>query len=165
MKDLIFYFKCRAGHYTLPIDDYVKPNGTRLTRHSSDQNVLIPKCRTKLSQFSYFIRIANLRNTLPESTCTLTSLNQCKSHVLQRYHLPFAGFHPRGTKPAYWDAKITLGQDQQMACIILNGNSLCLSCPSAKFASQYAGFVPREWKPAKGLFCCFSWNTICCKMQ
>ena len=22
---------------------------------------------------------------------------------------------------------------------------------SATFASQYAGFVPREWKPAKGL--------------
>ena len=25
VKDVIFYFKCRAGHYTLPIDDYVKP--------------------------------------------------------------------------------------------------------------------------------------------
>ena len=25
VKDLIFYFKCRAGHYTLPTDDYVKP--------------------------------------------------------------------------------------------------------------------------------------------
>ena len=36
VKDLIFYFKCRAGHYTLPIADYVKPKGTRLTRHSSD---------------------------------------------------------------------------------------------------------------------------------
>ena len=52
VKDLIFYFKCRAGHYTLPIDDYVKPKGTRLTRHSSDQDVLILKCRTKLFQFS-----------------------------------------------------------------------------------------------------------------
>ena len=37
VKDLIFYFKCRAGHYTLPIADYVKPKGTRLTRHSSDR--------------------------------------------------------------------------------------------------------------------------------
>ena len=53
VKDLIFYFKCRAGHYTLPIADYVKPKGTRLTRHSSDQDVLIPKCCTKLCQFSY----------------------------------------------------------------------------------------------------------------
>ena len=58
VKDLIFYFKCRAGHYTLPIADYVKPKGTRLIRHSSDQHVLIPKSRTKLFQFSYFNRIA-----------------------------------------------------------------------------------------------------------
>ena len=58
VKDLMFHFKRRAGHYTLPIDDYVKPKGTRLTRHSSDQDVLIAKCRTKLFQFSYFNRIA-----------------------------------------------------------------------------------------------------------
>ena len=49
------------SHYTVPIADYVKPKGTRLTRHSSDQDVLIPKCRTKLFQFSYFNRIAGIR--------------------------------------------------------------------------------------------------------
>ena len=65
VRDLIFYFKCRAGHYTLPIADYVKPKGTRLTRHSSNQDALIPKCRTKLFQFSYCNRIAKLWNTLP----------------------------------------------------------------------------------------------------
>ena len=75
VKDLIFYFKCRAGHYTLPIADYVKPKGTCLTRHSSDQEVLILKYRTKLFQFSYFNRIAKLWNTLPVSTRTLSSLN------------------------------------------------------------------------------------------
>ena len=58
MKDLIFYCICRADHFTLPMDDFVKPKGTRLTRHSFDQDVLIPKCRIKLFQFSYFIRIA-----------------------------------------------------------------------------------------------------------
>ena len=42
-----------------------------------------------------------------------------------------------------------MGQDQQKACIILNGNLICLSRLSATFASEYAGFVPREWKPAK----------------
>ena len=30
--------------------------------------------------------------------------------------------------------------------------AFCLSCPSATFAHQYSGFVPREWLPAKGLF-------------
>ena len=29
--------------------------------------------------------------------------------------------------------------------------AFCLSCPSATFAHQYGGFVPREWLPAKGL--------------
>ena len=90
MKDLIFYFtECRAGQYTLPIADYVKPKGTHLTRHSSDQGVLIPKCRTKPFPFSYFKRIAKLWNTLPVSTRILTSLNQFKSHLLQRYSAAF----------------------------------------------------------------------------
>ena len=88
-KDLLFYFKCRAGHYTLPIDDYFKPKGIGLTRQSSVQDVLIPKCSTKLFQFSYFNRIARLWNTLPESTRTLTSLNQFKSQVPQRYSATF----------------------------------------------------------------------------
>ena len=34
---------------------------------------------------------------------------------------------------------------------ILNGNFFCWSCPSATFASQHGGFVPREWKAAKSL--------------
>ena len=64
---------------------------------------------------------------------------------------PFADFHLRRTKPPCWDTKVALGQDQQKAYIILNGNFLCLSCPSATFASQHGGFVPREWKAGKGL--------------
>ena len=64
---------------------------------------------------------------------------------------PFAAFHSRGAKPPCWDAKVALGQDQQKVYIILNGNCFCLSCPSATFASQHGGFVPREWKAAKGL--------------
>ena len=65
---------------------------------------------------------------------------------------PFAAFHALGTKPPCWNAKVSLGQDQQKAYIILNGNFLCLSCPSATFLSQHGGFVPRKWKAAKGLF-------------
>ena len=36
------------------------------------------------------------------------------------------------------------------------GNFLCLSCPSATFALQYSGFVPREWLAEKGPFPHFS---------
>ena len=64
---------------------------------------------------------------------------------------PFAAFHSLGTKPPCWDAKVALGQDQHEAYIILNGNFICLSCPSATFVSQHGGFVPREWKAAKVL--------------
>ena len=56
VKDLIF-LSCWSLHVT-HVDDYVKPKGTRLTHNSSDQDVLTPKCRTKLFQFSYFKRIA-----------------------------------------------------------------------------------------------------------
>ena len=49
---------------------------------------------------------------------------------------PFAASHSRGTKPPYWRAKVAQEQDKQKADIILNGNSLCLSCASATFALQ-----------------------------
>ena len=66
---------------------------------------------------------------------------------------PFLASHLHGTKPPCWRAKVALGQDQQnlTAYIVLNGNFLCLSCPSATFALQHGGFVPREWLAAKGL--------------
>ena len=64
---------------------------------------------------------------------------------------PFAANHSCGTKPPRWKAKVALGQDKQKTYIIWNGNFLCLSCPSATFALQHGGFVPREWLAAKGL--------------
>ena len=67
------------------------------------------------------------------------------------HYRPFAAFHSRGTKPPCWDAKVALGQDQQKAYIILNGNFLCLSCPSATFASQHGAFVSRECQAEKGI--------------
>ena len=86
VNDLIFYFKCRAGHYTLPIADYVKPKGTRHTHHSSDQDVLIPKCRTKLFQFSHFNRLLNsgIRYLNPlVLLLLLISLNLTYSNAIQ----------------------------------------------------------------------------------
>ena len=46
--------------------------------------------------------------------------------------------------------------------LVLNSN--CLSCPSASFALQHGGFVPREWLFAKGLIHClllFTFFTSC----
>ena len=43
------------------------------------------------------------------------------------------------------------GTRQIKTYIILNGNFLSLSCPSATFALQFGRFIPREWLAAKGL--------------
>ena len=64
---------------------------------------------------------------------------------------PFAARHSRGTKPLRWRAKVALEQDKQKTYITLNGDFLCLSCPSATFALQHGGFVPRAGLAAKGL--------------
>ena len=82
VKDLIFYFKSCTGYCSLSIDDYVKSTykGTLPTRHSSHQDLLIPKCCTKLFQVSYFSCMTKIWSALPESICTLTSLNQFNSH-------------------------------------------------------------------------------------
>ena len=62
---------------------------------------------------------------------------------------PFAAFHSRGTKPPCWDAKVALEQDKQRKFPSKIMYAFCWSCPTATFASQHGGFVPREWKAAK----------------
>ena len=57
-------------------------------------------------------------------------------------------------------AKVALGQDKQRKLPFKIMYAFCWSCPSATFASQHGGFVPREWKAAKGLFKMLSSNRI-----
>ena len=71
-----------------------------------------------------------------------------RSHLGDRL---FAASHSRGTKPRCSRTKVVLGQDQQKTHVILDDNFLCLSCPSATFALQHGGFVPREWLAVMGL--------------
>ena len=71
-----------------------------------------------------------------------------RSHLGDRL---FAASHSRGTKPRCSRTKVALGQDQQKTHVILDDNFLCLSCPSATFALQHGGFVPREWLAVMGL--------------
>ena len=68
------------------------------------------------------------------------SLEMVDNNFVLSNNRPFAASYSRGTKPPYWRAKVGLGQDKQKACIILNGNFLCLPCPSATFAFQYGSF-------------------------
>ena len=86
IKDLTFYFKCRMGLYKVPINSYVKPRPViRATRNSSPSELLVPNCRTKLFQTSYFNRIPKLWNALPSSTRCLTSVKQFKLLLHKRY--------------------------------------------------------------------------------
>ena len=49
-----------------------------------------------------------------------------------------------------WKAKVALlGQDKTKDVDNFNGDFLCLPCPTATFALQHGGFVPREWLSAK----------------
>ena len=50
-----------------------------------------------------------------------------------------------------WRAKVALGQDKQRKLPFKIMYVFCLSCPSATFALQRGGFVPREWLAAKSL--------------
>ena len=95
---------------------------------------------------------------------------------------PFATSHLCRRKPSRWRVKVALGQDKQRKLPFeINhvfllfvqprhqgafpwlthlqsqekapwGRGCCLTCPSATFACQHGGFVPREWLAAKGLF-------------
>ena len=49
------------------------------------------------------------------------------------------------------EQKVILGQDQQRKLLFKIMYAFCLSCPSATFALQLGGFVPRDhgWLAAK----------------
>ena len=71
--------------------------------------------------------------------------------------------HSHGAKLPCWRAKVALGQlkTNKRHTLILNGNFLCLSCPSVTFAFQQGGIVPCKWLAATGLFLCgFFFHTI-----
>ena len=50
------------------------------------------------------------------------------------------------------EQKVILGQDKQRKLLFKIMYAFCLSCPSATFALQLGGFVPRDhgWLVAKG---------------
>ena len=109
-----------------------------------------------------YLGLTRIKHALPTPVQQETDLI-LKRKVILRFMIPlrdlapewnrlFAGSYSRGTKPPCWWAKVALGQDKQKTYIILNCNFLCLSCPSATFAHQHGGFVPREWLPTKNLY-------------
>ena len=52
-----------------------------------------------------------------------------------------------GEQKSHWDQPTNKGKYHLKIL-----NAFYLSCPSATFALQQGGFVPRKWPAAKGLF-------------
>ena len=85
MKDLLFLHGCAFGKYNLDFSDFLQKKKYMSTR-SSPYSFLIPKCRTKKFQRSFFVRDARLWNTLPSSTQSQKSYENCKS-ILRKYYV------------------------------------------------------------------------------
>ena len=85
--DLLFFYRCKEGHYDLNINNYVEfsyRNGQDhpTTRSSSDSLKLkIPCCKTEAHMAFYFNRIVQLWNQLPLSTRMAGSFSLFKSEV------------------------------------------------------------------------------------
>jgi len=93
------------------------------------------------------------RHLMPSKIFVSVTEHTLKNIVNRQSIGPFAACHSRGTKPPCWRAKVALGQDKQRKLPFKIMYVFCLSCPSANFALQRDGFVPREWLAAKGLLC------------
>ncbi len=77
--DLIFFFKCKLGIYTIDLSNYLTFSAG-VTRRSSSGLYLQQICISKTSSFrnSYFIRIANIWIALPNNIKASSSLTEFK---------------------------------------------------------------------------------------
>ena len=64
--DIVFFFKCKAGLINLNLDDLVEFCTWRSRRGSSGVLLKNNFARTSLFRDSYFVRISNLWNAIPE---------------------------------------------------------------------------------------------------
>ena len=86
INDLSFFYKCINGEYSFPINQYVKPKSMiRETRNSCELDMVVPICKTKLFQNSFFNRIPKLWNMLPPSTRSSPSASSFKYALYKRY--------------------------------------------------------------------------------
>ena len=74
IKDIVFYYKCKAGLYDLDIDKYIERPCHRSTRSSTGDFLRPNLCRTTLFRNSYFNRIVYLWNSLPSDIKSSSSV-------------------------------------------------------------------------------------------
>jgi len=86
--DLLFFYRCKEGHYDLDINNFVEFRNNKngqdhpTTRSSSDSLKLKPKkCKTEAHMVFYFNRIVPLWNQLPLCTRKADSFSMFKAGV------------------------------------------------------------------------------------
>jgi hypothetical protein len=81
IKDIVFYYKCKAGLYDLDIDKYIEIPCDGSTRSSTGEFLRPNLCRTTLFRNSYFNRIVYLWNSLPSDIKSSSSVYILKAKL------------------------------------------------------------------------------------
>lgn len=93
IQDLVYFFKCKTGHYDMTLDTFVQFNsnqGRPTTRLSADPLKLsIPHCNSESHKAFYFQRIVSTWNQLSLAARSESSFFSFKAHILDFYKTKF----------------------------------------------------------------------------
>ena len=100
--DLVFFFKCKCGDINLNIHNYIQYCKSKSRRGSSGIYLNTPPFKTCLFRDSFFNRLANLWNAIPDSIKSQTSIfsfkNKLKYFFVERLKIVFDGHNIRSYK-------------------------------------------------------------------
>ena len=85
--DLVFFFKCKAGLIDLNLDNLIEFCSGRSRRGSSGLFLKHNKARTSLFRESYFVRISNLWNAIPDSIRSVDLLASFKKKLKSFFYV------------------------------------------------------------------------------
>ena len=99
IKDIMFFYKCKAGYYDLTVKDY---STNHHIRFSSTDSYRPNRCRTSSFRNLFFNRIVPLSNSLPEEIKSSLSIQSPKlilyNHYTQKVNACFDVNRPRTWK-------------------------------------------------------------------
>jgi len=85
LNSIILFYKLINNQYNVHLNNLISHKNTRTTRHSSTHDIMVPLCRTKLFQNSYYCILPKIWNSLPEEVKLSPSTNTVKKK-LQNYY-------------------------------------------------------------------------------
>ena len=85
LLDLVFFFKCMHGSVKLNISNFVSFNQGRTRRSTAGVYLKTPRTRTSCFRDSYFNRIVNLWNSLPDIVKNYTTVSGFKNQLKKFY--------------------------------------------------------------------------------